>query len=98
MAGCGAGGRVSFFYPLHGGGSFLFCEQEDWTHVEQRLRGGSVVWCAGVWVHVLGGDAAFECETRAIFLEDDHLGGDYAYRMRRIADCAEREEILEVMR
>ena len=88
----GAGVGVSFLNCVYGGDGFLFGEPEDWILVEQCVGGGCDLRSFGLRIHVLGGDAAIECEARAVFVGSGDHGGDYAHCVRGIADLVEHKE------
>ena len=92
----GVGIGVSLPDCVHGDNGFLFGEPEGWIFVEQRVGGWRAVRSFGLRIHVLGGDAAFEYETRTVFVGSGNNGRDYAHCVRGIADCAECEEVFEL--
>lgn len=87
---------VSFLDRVYCDDGFLSGQPENWISVEQCLCGGRVVWRGGVWIHVLGGCAALECQTVGVFVGSDNHGDRHAYRVRWIADCVERKEVFEL--
>ena len=92
----GLGAGTSFLDRFFGGDGFLLSEPEDWVSVEQCIRCGRALRNCRVRIHVLGGDATFECETRVVFMGSDDHGDHHAHFVCGIADCDEREKILEI--
>ena len=87
---------VSFLDRIHGGNGLLPDEPEDWVFVEQRVGGGSGVRSFGVWIYVLGGDAAFECEARTVFVGSGDYSDHDAHCVCGIADCVVGTEVFEL--
>ena len=92
----GTGIGVSLPDCVHSGDGFLLGKPEDRIFVEQCMGGGRAIRSFGLRIHVLGGDAAFECEARCVFVGSGDYGGDYAHCLCGIADCIECEELFEV--